>query len=158
MAEDRLIFDRALLRQRCARAALLEPATFLLDHVAAELADRLAAITRRFGLAADIGSPTAAVLHKLATALGVVLAALFESPGPAQNGHGPLSRYEDQPEWRDPESGYVRRNVSPAMAAASVPATASHSRRPPRRTPARRWPSRSRRTLPRPASPSGGST
>jgi len=65
MAEDRLIFDRALLRQRCARAALLGPATFLLDHVAAELADRLAAITRRFGLAADIGSPTAAVRHAL---------------------------------------------------------------------------------------------
>jgi SAM-dependent methyltransferase len=33
----------------------------LMDRVAAELADRLAAIMRRFALAADIGSPTAAV-------------------------------------------------------------------------------------------------
>jgi SAM-dependent methyltransferase len=61
MAEDGLLFDRALLRRRRARAALLGPATFLMDRVAAELADRLAAIMRRFALAADIGSPTAAV-------------------------------------------------------------------------------------------------
>jgi SAM-dependent methyltransferase len=61
MAEDGLLFDRALLRRRRARAARLGPATFLMDRVAAELADRLAAIMRRFALAADIGSPTAAV-------------------------------------------------------------------------------------------------
>jgi SAM-dependent methyltransferase len=61
MAEDGLLFDRALLRRRRARAALLGPANFLMDRVAAELADRLAAIMRRFALAADIGSPTAAV-------------------------------------------------------------------------------------------------
>jgi SAM-dependent methyltransferase len=61
MAEDGRIFDRALLRQRHARAALLGPATFLMDRVAAELAERLALITRRFAIAADIGSPTAAL-------------------------------------------------------------------------------------------------
>ncbi len=57
-------------------------------------------------------SPTAAVLEKLASALGVALASLFDPPGASASG-GPLSRREDQAEWRDPASGYVRRNVSP---------------------------------------------
>ena len=57
-------------------------------------------------------SPTAAVLHKLATAFGIPLAALFsESPGDTPQ--SPLSRAGDQPVWKDPESGYVRRHVSP---------------------------------------------
>ena len=58
-------------------------------------------------------SPTAVVLEKLAFALGVTLAGLFE---PAPRGAGapdPVARRADQPEWRDPDSGYVRRNVSP---------------------------------------------
>lgn len=59
-------------------------------------------------------SPTAVVLEKLATGLGVVLAALFDSPvGDAGAPSGPLARRKDQPEWRDPASGYLRRNVSP---------------------------------------------
>jgi SAM-dependent methyltransferase len=61
MAESSLLFDRALLRRRRARAAVLGPATFLMDHVAIELAERLSAVTRRFRLGADIGSPTTAV-------------------------------------------------------------------------------------------------
>ena len=65
MAEARMLFDRALLRQRRARAARLGPATFLIDHVAAELAERLLAVTRRFELGADVGSPTAAVQRAL---------------------------------------------------------------------------------------------
>lgn len=56
-------------------------------------------------------SPTAVVLEKLATGLGVPLAALFDAPGAAGD---PVARAADQPEWRDPGSGYVRRNVSPA--------------------------------------------
>jgi transcriptional regulator with XRE-family HTH domain len=59
-------------------------------------------------------SPTAAVLEKLATGLGVALASLFDPPDVA--GHapsGPVARREDQPQWRDPASGYLRRNVSP---------------------------------------------
>ena len=57
-------------------------------------------------------SPTAAVLEKLASALGITLASLFEfeTPGSAS----PLSRRAQQVDWRDPASGYVRRNVSPA--------------------------------------------
>lgn len=54
-------------------------------------------------------SPTAVLLEKLATGLGVPLASLFEPDAPAAS---PVSRRADQLEWRDPHSGYVRRNVS----------------------------------------------
>jgi transcriptional regulator with XRE-family HTH domain len=56
-------------------------------------------------------SPTAVVLEKLATGLGVPLASLFDAPAAPAD---PVSRRRDQLEWRDPASGYVRRNVSPA--------------------------------------------
>jgi len=56
-------------------------------------------------------SPTAIVLEKIATGLGVPLATLFDDPGaPAE----PMSRRQDRTPWRDPQSGYVRRNISPA--------------------------------------------
>jgi len=71
MAEGPLIFDRALIRRRRRRAAALGPATFLLDRVAGELADRLAAVLRRFDLALDLGTPGEAVRSALA-ALGSV--------------------------------------------------------------------------------------
>lgn len=58
-------------------------------------------------------SPTAVVLEKLAAGLGVTLASLFDAPAAAQAPAGPVARREDQPQWRDPASGYVRRNVSP---------------------------------------------
>ncbi|WP_211450871.1 helix-turn-helix domain-containing protein [Collimonas antrihumi] len=53
---------------------------------------------------------TAVVLEKLATGLGVLLPALFEDP---QQQPTPLIRHADQPAWRDPQSGYLRRNISP---------------------------------------------
>jgi transcriptional regulator with XRE-family HTH domain len=59
-------------------------------------------------------SPTAVVLEKLSVGLGVTMASLFDAPGcnrPASS--DPLARRDDQPQWRDPASGYVRRNVSP---------------------------------------------
>ena len=56
-------------------------------------------------------SPTAVVLERLAAGLGVALASLFDAPGPKAE---PVARAADQPKWRDPSSGYVRRNVSPA--------------------------------------------
>lgn len=59
-------------------------------------------------------SPTAVVLEKLAAGLGVMLASLFDSPSAsAPPANGPVARREDQPLWRDPASGYLRRNVSP---------------------------------------------
>lgn len=56
-------------------------------------------------------SATAVVLERLATGLGVPLAALFDAPAAPPD---PVSRRRDQAEWRDPASGYVRRNVSPS--------------------------------------------
>ena len=55
-------------------------------------------------------SPTAVVLEKVATGLGVPLASLFDD---ADAPPDPVSRARDRTTWRDPESGYVRRNISP---------------------------------------------
>lgn len=56
-------------------------------------------------------SPTAVVLEKIATGLDVPLASLFDDVSAPAN---PVSRGEDRTAWRDPQSGYVRRNISPA--------------------------------------------
>ena len=58
-------------------------------------------------------SPTAVVLEKLAAGLGVMLASLFDTPASAAQANGSIARRDEQPEWRDPASGYLRRNVSP---------------------------------------------
>lgn len=59
-------------------------------------------------------SPTAVLLEKLAAGLGVTMAAMFEAPRAANAATGPIARRRDQAAWRDPASGYLRRNVSPA--------------------------------------------
>ncbi len=56
-------------------------------------------------------SATASLLDKLAAGLGVNLSALFEVP--QAGAVSPLARREAQPVWRDPASGYLRRNLSP---------------------------------------------
>ena len=56
-------------------------------------------------------SPTAVVLDKIATGLRVPLATLFDDVGGPPS---PMSRRGDRTPWRDPQSGYVRRNISPA--------------------------------------------
>jgi transcriptional regulator with XRE-family HTH domain len=58
-------------------------------------------------------SPTAVVLERLAAGLGVTLASLFDAPAASARANGPVARRDDQPQWQDPASGYVRRNVSP---------------------------------------------
>lgn len=55
-------------------------------------------------------SATAVVLEKIATGLAVPLASLFEDESAPLN---PLSRREERTPWRDPQSGYVRCNISP---------------------------------------------
>lgn len=57
-------------------------------------------------------SPTASLLDRLAAGLGVTLAALFAEEERA--GATPVSRRPDQAVWRDPETGYERRNLSPS--------------------------------------------
>ena len=56
-------------------------------------------------------SATAVLLEKIAGALGVSLATLFED---STAGVSPVSRHQDRVAWRDPQSGYTRRNISPA--------------------------------------------
>jgi transcriptional regulator with XRE-family HTH domain len=56
-------------------------------------------------------SPTAAVLDRLAAGLGVTLASLFADEPRADA--SPVARRADQAAWRDPATGYVRRNLSP---------------------------------------------
>lgn len=55
-------------------------------------------------------SATATLLGRLAAGLGVPLADLLV---PAEAAAPRLRRLADQPQWRDPEAGYLRRQVSP---------------------------------------------
>lgn len=112
----------------------------MMDEAVSPLNDRIAARVRALraarglsleALAAQCGvsrsmislvergesSPTAVVLERLATGLGVPLASLFDEPQPAPD---PVSRRAGQAAWRDPQSGYVRRNVSPAGVASPI--------------------------------------
>jgi SAM-dependent methyltransferase len=66
MSSSPAIFDRQLLRRRLARARTLGPATFLIERVAQELGERLSVVLRQFERAADLGTPTDAVLQTLA--------------------------------------------------------------------------------------------
>jgi len=54
-------------------------------------------------------SPTAQLLNKVCDGLGITLSALFAEPAPAAS---PLTRYREQPTWRDPATRYLRRSVS----------------------------------------------
>jgi transcriptional regulator with XRE-family HTH domain len=58
-------------------------------------------------------SATAALLGRLCAGLGVRLSSLIEA---ADTRSEPLSRFRDQPVWRDPKTGYLRRQVSPPAA------------------------------------------
>jgi transcriptional regulator with XRE-family HTH domain len=81
----------------------------------------LEALARRSGVSRSMlsviergeSSATAVLLGKVATGLGVTLASLFEPLPGETRPNSPLSRRAEQPRWRDPESGYQRRNVSP---------------------------------------------
>jgi SAM-dependent methyltransferase len=56
MSGTAIVFDRALIRQRLARALAAGYPDFLLARAADDLDERLAAVLRRFGRAADLGS------------------------------------------------------------------------------------------------------
>ena len=62
-------------------------------------------------------SPTAVLLEKLATGLNVPLASLFDAPEATGS---PVARSAEQLSWRDPHSGYVRKNVSPSGVASPI--------------------------------------
>jgi len=79
LATSSQIFDRALIRARQRRAAALGPVTFLLDRVADEFADRLGVVTRRFDVAADLGTPGDAIADALSRSpsIGTVIRSGF---------------------------------------------------------------------------------
>jgi transcriptional regulator with XRE-family HTH domain len=54
-------------------------------------------------------SPTAALLGRLSAAFGLTLSQLFARVEDA----GQLARASEQPTWRDPESGFLRRSLTP---------------------------------------------
>jgi transcriptional regulator with XRE-family HTH domain len=96
-----------------------------LRQLRAERRLTLEALARRTGVSRSMisliergeSSPTAVLLERLAGGLDVSLASLFDalaSDGP------PLARRGEQPCWRDPGSGYRRRNVSPPGFASRV--------------------------------------
>jgi SAM-dependent methyltransferase len=64
-------FDRARLDERRRRAAALGPATFLIDRVAEDMAERLSAVQRAFTLAVDLGTPTDAVRRAISAAAAI---------------------------------------------------------------------------------------
>lgn len=89
----------------------------------------LEAVARKSGVSRSMisiiergeSNATAVVLEKLAGALGVMLAALFDtSDESGRPTRGPLVRRDDQPVWKDPASGYLRRTVSPPVAHQAV--------------------------------------
>lgn len=61
-------------------------------------------------------SPTAVLLARLAAAFGLSLSALLARAEADAESPALLRRRADQPAWRDPESGYLRRAVSPEAA------------------------------------------
>ena len=77
MSPGPTIFDRKLLRLRQARARAAGPATFLLDRVAEDFAERLSAVLRQFDRAADLGTPTDALRRALKASgkVGAIVAA-----------------------------------------------------------------------------------
>jgi SAM-dependent methyltransferase len=60
-----VLFDRALLLARRTRALRFGPATFLLDRVAEDMAERLHAVLREFKNGADVGTPSDQVRNAL---------------------------------------------------------------------------------------------
>ncbi len=55
-------------------------------------------------------SAGAVVLARLAGGLSLSLSALFADPDPVAS---PVAGVPDQPAWRDPQTGYMRRSVTP---------------------------------------------
>jgi transcriptional regulator with XRE-family HTH domain len=77
----------------------------------AELADR-SGVSKAMISKIERGeaSPTATLLGRLSGAFGLTLSTLLAR---AEDGGGRLLRAADQPQWQDPASGYIRRQVSP---------------------------------------------
>ncbi len=74
-------------------------------------------------------SPTATVLNKLSIGLGTLLPNLFGPESyaePRLQQRDPVVSRKAQPEWRDPDSGYRRRTLTPQTAAHPVQLSEIH--------------------------------
>jgi len=89
------IFDRALLRRRRWRAAAQGGGNFLLERAAEDLAERLRAVTRRFGLILDLGTPGSALRDALAGS-GQVGTVITAEPLAALHRNGDLALAADE--------------------------------------------------------------
>src|SRR5690606_34023685 len=87
--------------------ALRQKAGLTLDALAEETGISRAMISR---IERGESNPTAVLLGRLCAGLGVSLASLFARETPVAS---PVQRADEQPVWQDPETGYVRRAVSP---------------------------------------------
>ena len=72
-----ILFDRALLGVRLARAQREGAATFLLDRTAEDMVDRLQAVSRSFSAVADVWTPGAGLAEALRGRVGSVDAIAF---------------------------------------------------------------------------------
>jgi transcriptional regulator with XRE-family HTH domain len=63
-------------------------------------------------------SPTAALLGRLCNALGITLSTLIASA--ESETHSPIARADEQPAWKDPDTGLQRTMVSPLNTNARV--------------------------------------
>lgn len=108
----------------------MEQANDLLQMIGRRVAERRAAlrltledVAARTGVSRAMVSriergevhASAVVLDRLCSGLGFSLSALF-----ARDAASPLLRRLDQPVWRDPETGYLRREVAPAGTGSAV--------------------------------------
>jgi transcriptional regulator with XRE-family HTH domain len=105
--EDRSAFGERLRRERQAR-------DWTLDQLAGESGVSRAMISR---IERGESSPTAVVLGRLSAALRLSVSELLaEQPvrehRPAPPAGGTVRRAAELPQWRDPETGYLRRQVS----------------------------------------------
>lgn len=104
--------DRAEQAQTRAIAALVKRERLARNWTLAELAARsgvsVAMISK---VERAVASPTAVLLGRLSGAFGLSLSTLLaRSESAAER----VSRADSQPLWRDPDTGYLRRHVSPA--------------------------------------------
>jgi SAM-dependent methyltransferase len=76
-----ILFDRALLRARQARARRQGEVTFLLDRVAEDMADRISAVKRDFADVADIWTPGEVLRPPLADRFKSVTRVKLDSDG-----------------------------------------------------------------------------
>lgn len=109
------INDESIDSRIAARLRVLRAEKGLTLDALARLADVSRAMLSRIERAES--SPTAQLLNRICGGLGITLPELFAD---VDEPMGPVSRHGNQPVWRDPSTGYLRRNVSPSGRGSSV--------------------------------------